>query len=313
MSPAADVEAPTLGVRLPPALQRDAPGLRSFAAFVDASPLERVCVGDHVTFRDGTGFDGLQTATAVAALTERVAIQTAVYLLPLRHPVPVARQVASLACLAPARFVFGVGVGGEDRAEWLACGVDPVTRGRRLDESLGIVRDLLEGRTVSRSGGLFDLDEVRVRPVPRTPVPVVVGGRSAAALRRAGRLGDGWLALWVSPERFATGCTQVAEAAASAGRDVKDWSHGMHVWCGFGADRDDARARLSNELETLYGLPFAKFVRYCPFGSPQDVAAALRSYVDVGCASFNLIATARTPEEAADGAIQVRARLRDEA
>lgn len=124
--------APTVGLRLPPALSSDAQALRRFLAYVDTTPLERVCVGDHVTFGEGIGFDGLQLATAAAVLTERVTIETAVYLLPLWHPVPVARQISSLATLAPRRFIFGVGVGGEDRNEMLACGVDPSTRGRRL-------------------------------------------------------------------------------------------------------------------------------------------------------------------------------------
>jgi alkanesulfonate monooxygenase SsuD/methylene tetrahydromethanopterin reductase-like flavin-dependent oxidoreductase (luciferase family) len=302
--------APSVGIRLPPTLSHDVGALRDFLEHVDETPLERVCVGDHVSFRDGTGYDGLQTATAAAVLSRRVTVETAVYLLPLRHPVPVARQVASLAGLAPGRFVFGVGVGGEDPHEMAACGIDPRTRGRRLDESLGIVRDLLTGAAVSRHGGLFDLDEVTIRPVPHQPVPVLVGGRSTAALQRTGRLGEGWLAVWVSPRRFAQGCAEVAEYAADAGRPAPDWQHGMHVWCGFGSDRASARDRLAGEMQALYGLPFARFERYCPYGSPEDVAEAIRAYVEVGCTSVNLIATAPTPREAADGAVRVRELLR---
>ena len=83
---------------------------------IEASGIDRVCVGDHVSFHGGRGFDGLVQATALAALSE-LEVQTAVYLLPLRHPVPVARQVNSLARSPPGRFLFGVGVGGEDPAE----------------------------------------------------------------------------------------------------------------------------------------------------------------------------------------------------
>ena len=307
------VPPPTVGIRLPPALPRDTRALRTFLEHIDNTPLERVCVGDHVTFRAGIGFDGLQIATAAAVLTDRITVETAVYLLPLRHPVPVARQVTSLAAFAPGRFVFGVGAGGDDPAELLACGVDPATRGRRLDESLGIMRELLAGNTVTRGGGFFELDGVSVLPVPPKPVPIVVGGRSTAALRRTGRLGDGWLAVWVSPRRFAEGCTEVEHHAAAAGREVADWAHGMHVWCGFGPDRSRARERLAAEMQALYGLPFERFERYCPYGSPEEVADAVRAYVQAGCTSVNLIATAPTPQEAADGAVQVRALLRDEA
>jgi alkanesulfonate monooxygenase SsuD/methylene tetrahydromethanopterin reductase-like flavin-dependent oxidoreductase (luciferase family) len=302
----------SVGVRLPHEAALDAASLREFVAHVDDTPIERVCVGDHVTFRDGTGFDGLQFATAVAALSDRLTVQTAVYLLPLRHPVPVARQVAALAWLAPGRFVFGVGVGGEDPGEVRACGVDPATRGRRLDEALPILRDLLAGRAVTRTGGLFELDEVTIAPQPPTRVPIVIGGRSEAALRRAGRFGDGWLGLWVSPERYAAACEQVARFARSAGRDITTWTHGMHVWCGFGADREWARRRLAGEMESLYGVGFEKFERYCPYGSPEQVADALRPYLAAGCRSVNLIATAESSVAAVAGANAVRAILREE-
>jgi alkanesulfonate monooxygenase SsuD/methylene tetrahydromethanopterin reductase-like flavin-dependent oxidoreductase (luciferase family) len=300
----------TVGLRVPYELQHDRDRLRAFVAAAEDAGLDRLCLGDHVTFKGGTGFDGLQNATAVAVLSRRIVVETAVYLLPLRHPVPVARQVASLAALAPGRVVFGVGVGGDDPAELRACGVDPGTRGRRMDESLAIVRALLQGETVTAEGRFFPLDRVRIEPVPTRPVPVVVGGRSDAALRRTGRHGDGWLGLWVSPRRYTDACGQVAREAEAAGRDVPAWAHGMHVWCGFDDDRATAGARLAGEMESLYRVPFEKFARYSPYGSPQDVAEALLPYVEAGCRSVNLIATADAPEQAIEGAAQVRARLR---
>ena len=87
----------------------------------------------------------------------------------------------------------------------------------------------------------------------------------------------------------------------------------MHVWCGFGSDRGTARAELAGQMEALYGIPFERFERYCPYGSPEAVAEAIRPYLDAGCRSVNLIATAPSPLEAADGAVRVRALLRGEA
>ncbi len=102
--------------------------------------IDHVGTIDHVSFHDGDGIDGLVTATALAARVPDLPIYLGVYLLPLRHPVTVARQLATLSQLAPGRLIFGVGIGGEDRHEVSICGVDPATRGRLMDSSLRILR-----------------------------------------------------------------------------------------------------------------------------------------------------------------------------
>ncbi|HZC63007.1 MAG TPA: LLM class flavin-dependent oxidoreductase [Streptosporangiaceae bacterium] len=338
----------TVGLRVPHGLRGGAAGLRDFVARAEAAGIDRLCAGDHVTFRGGRGFDGLLTATALAMASRRLAVQTAVYLLALRHPVPVARQVAALAELAPGRLLFGVGLGGDDPAEWRACGVDPRTRGRRLDEALAVLRPLLDGAEVTMSGDFFQPDRVRIGPVPHPPVPIIIGGRSDAALRRVARHGDGWLGLWVSPARYAEAVERIGRFAAQAGRPVrgdetegdgaegtaemerrgtgaagggrgpggKAWQHGLHVWCGLGASPAAARPRLAAVMEELYRTPFTKFERYCPCGTPDDIAAALQPYVAAGCRSFNLIPVvdcdvAETDQAEIDGADAVRTALRD--
>ncbi len=277
---------------------------------VEAAGIDRICVGDHVSFRGGRGFDGIVNATAAAMLSSNVVVQTAVYLLPLRHPVPVARQVASLASLAPGRFVFGVGVGGDDRAEVALCGVDPATRGRRMDEALAIVRALLAGQEVSADGEFFPVREARIRPAPSQVVPIIVGGRSGAAVRRAGRLGDGWLGVWVSPDRFRDVAGAVEAEAADAGRTGVTWQHGVQAWCGFAPTRDQARSRVAAAMEELYQLPFERFERYVPWGTPEDVASALEPYVAAGCGDFNLVPVAPSVEESIEGVAAVRELLR---
>ena len=301
----------TVGLRVPPDLRGGASGLRDFVARAEATGIDRLFTGDHVTFRGGQGFDGLINATALAVASHRLAVQTSVYLLPLRHPVPVARQIATLAALAPGRLVFGVGVGGEDPAEVRACGADPATRGRRMDEALTVLRPLLAGTAVTRHGAFFDLDEVRILPAPQPPVPIVVGGRSSAALRRVARHGDGWLALWVSPDRYADGIALISKHAAEAGRVVTGWQHGMHVWCGLGTSPDAARDRLAATMEGFYQVPFGKFERYCPCGTPEQIAASLQPYVDAGCRSFNLIPVTDSEQAAIDGVDGVRTALRE--
>jgi alkanesulfonate monooxygenase SsuD/methylene tetrahydromethanopterin reductase-like flavin-dependent oxidoreductase (luciferase family) len=300
----------TVGLRVPHELPGGAGGLRDFVARAEATGIDRLFTGDHVMFKGGRGFDGLLTATAVAMASRRVVVQTAVYLLPLRHPVPVARQVATLAGLAPGRLVFGVGLGGEDPAESRACGIDPATRGRRIDEALAVLRPLLTGREVTMSGAFFRLDRVRIAPAPEPPVPVVIGGRSDAALHRVARHGDGWLGLWVSPARYADAIGLIGKYAAEAGRAGTRWQHGMHVWCGLGPSADAARPALAAAMEAFYRVPFGKFDRYCPCGTPEEIAASLQPYVAAGCRSFNLIPLADSQQAIIEGADAVRAALR---
>ena len=175
----------------------------------------------------------------------------ALYLLPLRHPVPVARQLATIGGFAPGRLTFGVGIGGEDRHELEICGVDPGSRGRRMDESLEILRALSDGEPVSFDGEFFSLRDALIIPAPSPPIPLIVGGRSDAAVRRAGRFGDGWLGIWVSPRRFSSVVEQVAEHASHAGRDPSGFEYAMNVWCGFGDTRDAARAPLAAGMQDL--------------------------------------------------------------
>jgi alkanesulfonate monooxygenase SsuD/methylene tetrahydromethanopterin reductase-like flavin-dependent oxidoreductase (luciferase family) len=292
--------APTrVGMFPPPGLlEQGTETARAFLAQVAKEGIDHVCCGDHVSFLTGLGFDGLVQATALAMLHPTLPVYTGVYLLPLRHPVLVARQLADLAQLAPGRLIFGVGIGGEDRHEVAICGVDPATRGLRMEECLAIVRQLLTGKPVSYHGEFFDLDDAVIAPVPATAIPIIVGGRSDAAIRRAGRLGDGWLGVWNSPRRFAAAVQMAAEEAARAGRPDPPTRHAMQVWCGLADSRQAARACLAPAMEAFYQLPFERFERYCPYGTAEDVAGFLAPYAAAGCTEFNLIPQSPDPDQA---------------
>jgi alkanesulfonate monooxygenase SsuD/methylene tetrahydromethanopterin reductase-like flavin-dependent oxidoreductase (luciferase family) len=255
---------------------------------VASAGLDHVVTADHVSFLVGAGRDGLIDAAALLAAGP-LPVYVGLYLLALRHPVLVARQLSTLAEAAPGRLVLGVGVGGEDRREVEMCGVDPRTRGRRMDECLTVLRALLAGGSVTHQGRFFDLDEAVILPAPSPPVPLVVGGRSDAALARAARLGDGWLGIWVSPRRYAEAVSRIADLAGEAGRGDVTWRHGLNVWCGLGADRAEGREHLAAGMSAMYGMPFEAFERWSPSGSAEDVAAFLAPYVDAGVRDLNLI------------------------
>jgi len=223
--------------------------------------VDHVCVGDHVSFFVGAGSDGLITATSLLSAQAELPVFVGLYLLPLRHPVPVSRQLATIAQLAPGRLTLGVGIGGEDRHEIEVCGVDPKTRGRRMDESLQILRGLADGTPVTFDGEFFSLQDALIVPAPSPPIPLIVGGRSDAAVRRAARLGDGWLGIWVSARRFATVRDQIAHEATQAGRDASGFEHALNVWCGFAPTREAAREPLASQMQAFYQMPFEPFER----------------------------------------------------
>ena len=285
--------------------------LHELAERAVAAGIDHLTVGDHVSFADGHGADGLIQAAALLSAHKRLSVQTGVYLLALRHPAVVARQLATIALLAPGRFTFGVGVGGDDPRELELCGIDPRERGARTSEALRCVRALMTGEDVDFHGRFFDLRGA-IRPAPEVPIPILIGGRSDAALVRAGQLGEGWLALWISPRRFEEAAGRIEAAAAQAERSGVAWQHALQLWAGFGDSRVEARKRLSAAMEAAYALPFERFERYTPCGPPAAIAEALAPYLAVGCRHFNFVPEAASLAAAIEAAAEVKALLADD-
>jgi alkanesulfonate monooxygenase SsuD/methylene tetrahydromethanopterin reductase-like flavin-dependent oxidoreductase (luciferase family) len=271
--------------------------------------VDHLCVGDHVSFFVGAGSDGLISAASMLAGQAELPVYVGLYLLPLRHPVPVARQLATIAQLAPGRLTFGVGIGGEDRHEIEICGVDPKTRGRRMDECLQVLRRLADGTRVTFDGEFFSLQDALIVPAPSPRIPLIVGGRSDAAVSRAARLGDGWLGIWVSPRRYAMVRDHITLEATEAGRDPSGFEHALNVWCGFAGTREAAREPLAAQMQDFYQMPFEPFERYSPYGTPGDVAEFLSPYVEAGCSAFNVIPCADDSESAIAAVGQLRTLL----
>jgi probable F420-dependent oxidoreductase len=238
--------------------------------------------GDHVSFHNPI-LDVTVALAQFAAATERIQVGAGVVLLPLRHPSLVAREFASLDYLSGGRVVLGVGVGGEGGKDFEAVGVEPSERGARADEGMLALRALFAGPEASFAGRFFSFDGVTIEPGPTRPgsPPLWVGGRSAAARRRAGRLGDGWMPIWVSVERFAEGLADVRRHAEAAGRDPDSVAAAVVCPALVGTD---ARARLARHLERRYGMSVEPHLvdRYCIAGPPADCVSRVREYVDAG-------------------------------
>ena len=129
---------------------------------------------------------------ALGAVTSRLRFVTFVLKLPVRDPVLTAKQATSTAVLTGGRLVLGVGT-SPWREDYDVLGIDWASRGRRMDESIAVLRGLAAGGYFEYHGKVFDLPPIKIAPVPDSPIPVLIGGHADAALRRAARLGDGWM------------------------------------------------------------------------------------------------------------------------
>ena len=285
--------------------QRTPPARRRLLADAADAGIDHLHVGDHVSFHGGFGFDGLTNTTALLNLQDRLPVLVGIYQLPLRHPTVVARQLAAIGESHPGRLRFGVGVGGDDPAEMWACGVDPRTRGRRMTEGLEILRGLLTGDPVTYAGEIFDIRDVAIEPAV-ADLPILVGGRSDAALRRAGRLGDGWVGIWISAARFAECVARVDEAAQAIGRSVGRWEHNVTIWCGFGDVRGRAAGHVAEAMRSIYHLDPDVFARWCPAGPPEAIAEFIAPYLEAGARSVSLIGRGESPDHVVEGIGEVR-------
>ena len=161
--------------------------------------------------------------------TRNLKVGTGVSVLPGRHPVLVAKQLASLAGLAPRRVlpVFGLRPAQDHERDLF-----PVPDGQRaavFDESLELLRRLLSEDTVDYQGQFFTVKDASIRPRPAKPLDIWLGGSAPAGLRRVGRLADGWLGSLLTPAEAATAVTTIQDAAAQAGRHVEDDHFGLSV------------------------------------------------------------------------------------
>ena len=273
--------------------------------------IDGLFAGDHVTFY-GNGNDGLVNLAAVATVTERAKLMTSVYLLALRHPTPVALQCAMIDQLSNGRLTLGVGIGGEDANEWLACGIDPRTRARRTDEALQILRSLWTQEETTFEGKYFQLNNVRMQPKPMRDegIPIHIGGRSDAALLRTARYGDAWTAIWVSARRMKEAREKIDEWADNEGRDGGKIGLGLQLWHSVDGDRDEARRRLSKRMQGFYQIPFENFEKYCPYGRPEEIAEFIGPYLEAGMDHVNLLAVQPNQEAVVEAASTVKEALR---
>ncbi len=185
----------------------------------------------------------MTTLAAVAARTVKLKLGPSVIVLPYRTPVVAAKEMATIDWLSRGRFFPAVGVGVELPREFEASGVPFKERGKRTDEAIRVIRLLWTQDEVSFQGEFYTLDRISVFPKPwQNPPPIWIGGKSEAAIRRAARLGDGWIPSFITPAEFRVGVERVRELAAASGREVPEDHFGTLINYAIAPSHDAALA-----------------------------------------------------------------------
>jgi probable F420-dependent oxidoreductase len=221
-----------------------APGARpdtavTFARAAEAAGLHSAWIIDRLVFEN---VEPLVTLAAVAASTSRVRLGTSVLLGTLRPPALLAKQVATLDVLSGGRVILGLGVGSRPD-DFAAAGVPYTARGARLAESMRVLRQVWSGAPLEHEGRAYQVSSGPIGPRPEQPggPPLWIGGGAEAALRRAGRLADGYIGSSSGgPEGLRQAAALVRQAAADAGRDPSAITIACLVWAS--VDDDQARA-----------------------------------------------------------------------
>jgi probable F420-dependent oxidoreductase len=246
------------------------------ARAAEAAGFDSVWAGDHVSFHEPL-LDQTVALTTFAAATERILLGSGVLILPLRPPAIVARAFASLDYVSGGRVILGVGIGGEHPRDFEAVGVPVRERGARTDDAMRALRRLFAQSPASYHGRFSSFDGVSIDPRPVQPggPPLWVGGRSDAAIRRAATLGDGWMPLWISPERYAEGLASLLEQAG--GREL---TAAVALPAHVGGSVEETRAYLSARYASEFSTHAIE--RYCLTGTPERCAERIAEYVEAG-------------------------------
>jgi probable F420-dependent oxidoreductase len=248
--------------------------------------------GGHIASRNPSP-EAMVGLAGLVAGTSEVMVGTSILLLPLYPPALVAKQIADLDRASDGRIALGVGIGGEYPQEVRATGVPIGERGRRLDEEIPLLRRLWSAEEISHRGRFYPMEEVRIHPAPRQggSLPIIVAGRQDPAMRRAARLGDGWMPYLYSPRRYRASVEAVRGHAEEAGRDLDRFSWSMFTAFNVQRDSAAARAEAATFLGGTYDQSFEEMISHvAAVGTAQEVAARLDGYIEAGARHFILMA-----------------------
>jgi probable F420-dependent oxidoreductase len=258
-------------------------------------------------------YEPLVTFTWVAARTTRLRVGTCILVLPMRHVVVAAKQVATLDQLSGGRVILGVGAGAyREEYEALYPEARNVHRGTIVEEGMTAIRRLFTERRVTFEGRFVRFEGVESFPKPvQDPLPIYAGGNHADVRRRAGELGDGWLPAVLSPDEIRRGVEDVRRAAERAGRDPSRIDIAPQLVVSIGRTREEALRRfqgsqLAKHLESLRKTTLREqtggYEDRNLIGSPDEISDRIREYEKAGVTTLaGTLFVANTVEEYREG------------
>lgn len=249
------------------------------AVMAEEAGFDALWVGDHILWHC-PNLECLSSLAALTGVTKDIVLGSAVLLLPLRHPVHVAKIVATIDQLSRGRLAVGVCVGGENEIEFLATGSELSGRGLRTDDSMRTIRALLRGEPVQLGPGDSPIEILPPSVDPLGP-PLLIGGRSKRALRRCADLGDGWISLFMSPVRFAESWDNVIDQANAKGRAREELLASILVFV-MVDERLQAGRIASSWLTGQFGVDHDQLMRHAVVGSADFVVDSLGRFRDYG-------------------------------
>ncbi len=191
--------------------------------------------GDRRFLEDKPILEPFSLVPAMAAVTSKLRFATFVLKLPIRQPVLVAKQAASVAVLSGSRFGLGVGLSPWPE-DFTVTGTEWKRRGARMDEMIEIIRGITAGGYFEYHGEFYDIPSLKICPVPERPIPILIGGHAEPALRRAARLGDGWMHAGGDAGELERCLARLAELRAEYGRVGEPFETHVISLDGFSAD-----------------------------------------------------------------------------
>ena len=293
MSEQSAVQSPALGLVLPPATPPEF--LWPAVQAAEDGGIGSIWVTDR-TISDMPWLETMTVLGALAARTSRVTIGTSVLAVARRNPVLTAHAFCTAQYLSGGRVVAGIGLGGARPAEYESAGVPLGRRGRITDEYIAVMRRLWSEGSIDHAGDEYSCAGLQLCPQPAPEIPVWIGGQSPAAYRRAGRLGDGWLAAFLPPEGYAGVWGQVCDHALAAGRDPAGITPAVYTMAAIGRREGEAEALLDPFMRSVFGAPLEQLTFACLYGTPDRWVDTIGRFGEAGAQHvLTLLVTADLP------------------